>query len=63
MIEILMMSAKLASPGLPKVKVFSNKGHDVNFSWCYLSYNVEVVMWPKFGNSSVSVREVITSFI
>ena len=24
-----------------------------------LKYIVDVVMWPKFGNSSISVREVI----
>ena len=30
---------------------------------CDLNYNVNVVMWPKFGNSSVSVREVIITSI
>ena len=37
-----MMSAKMATPGLLKIKVFWNKGY----------YVVDVVMWPKFGNSS-----------
>ena len=27
------------------------------------SYIIDVVMWPKFGNSSISVREVITSIL
>ena len=34
-------------------KIFS---HDSN-------YNLNVVMWPKFGNSNISVREVITTSI
>ena len=29
MVTILMMSAKLASPGLIKTKIFRNKGHGV----------------------------------
>ena len=29
MITILMMSAKMATPGLRKIKVFSKKGYDV----------------------------------
>ena len=32
MIAILMMSAKLATLGLPKIKVFWNKGYDVMIS-------------------------------
>ena len=32
MVSILMMSAKLATPGLLKVKVFWNKGYDVIIS-------------------------------
>ena len=27
------------------------------------NYNVNVVMWPKFGNSSISVTEVIITSI
>ena len=27
------------------------------------SYFVDVVVWPKFGNSSISVRELITSIL
>ena len=29
MVTILMMSAKLATPGLLKIKIFRNKGYDV----------------------------------
>ena len=32
MVSILMMSAKLVTPGLLKVKVFWNKGYDVIIS-------------------------------
>ena len=68
MVEFLMMLAKLAPLGLLKIKVFWNKGYDV----IILVYNVAnkillhdsncivvVIMCPKFGNSSISMREVI----
>ena len=29
MVAILMVSSKLAIPGLLKIKIFQNKGHDV----------------------------------
>ena len=67
--KILMMSRKIATPGLLKVKLFWNKGFDVIISIHddpnkILSgdsnYTVDVVMWPKFGNSSISMREVVT---
>ena len=63
-----MMSAKMAAPGLLKEKVFWNKGYDVviyvnDVTNKILShdsnYIVDVVMWPKFGNCSISMREVI----
>ena len=62
-----MISAKMASPGLLKMKVFWNKGYDVmiyvdGITSKILSldsnYIADVVMWPKFGNSSISTREV-----
>ena len=72
MVTILMMSAKLATLGLLKVKLFWNNSYDVIFS----EYDdtkeillresnciVGVVMWPKFGNSSISMREVIVTSI
>ena len=67
--KILMMSRKIATPGLLKVKLFWNKGFDVIISIHDdpnkilsgdSSYTVDVVMWPKFGNSSISMREVVT---
>ena len=74
MVTILMMSAKLATLGLLGIKVFWNIGYDVIISVydvtnkilsCDSIYIVNVVMWPKFGNSSTSMREFIittTSF-
>ena len=68
MVTISMMSAKMATPGLLKIKVFWNIGYDVilfvqDFTNKILSrdsnYTVEVVMWPKFGNSSISMTEII----
>ena len=32
MVTILMMSAKLATPGLLEIKIFQNKGYDVIIS-------------------------------
>ena len=72
MVTILMMSAKKATPGLLKIKVFWNEGYDVIISLrdvtnkilsCDLNYIVDVVMWSKFGNSSISMREVIITSI
>ena len=67
MVTILMMSAKMATPGFPKTNVFWNKGYDV-IIYVYdatnkilsgdSNYIIDVVMWPKFGNSSISMREV-----
>ena len=68
MVTILMMSAKLATLGLLKKIVFWNKGYDVIISVHDVTskilsrdsnYIIDVVMWPKFGNSSISMREVL----
>ena len=68
MATILMMSAKMGYPGTLKLEVFWSKGYDViiyvhDFTNIFLSrgwnYIVDVVMWPKFGNYSISMREVI----
>ena len=62
------MSAKMAAPALLKIKVFWNKGYYVIYSVYDVTnkilshdsnYIMDVVMWPKFGNSSISMREVI----
>ena len=72
MVTILIMSAKMAALGVLKINVFLNKvygiiasvhdvtnrilSHDAN-------YFVDVVPWPKFGNSSISMREIIITSI
>ena len=62
----------MATLGLLKITVFWNKDYDVIISVddvtnTFLSgdsnYIVDVFMWPKFGNSSISIREVITTSI
>ena len=67
-----MMSTKMSTPGLLKITAFWNKGYDViipfdNVTNKILSRDsnhiVDVFMWPKFGNSSISRREVITTLI
>ena len=67
-----MMSAKMATSGLLKITVFWNKCYDVimyvdDVTNKILSrdsnYVVDVFMWPKFGNSSIGMREVITTLI
>ena len=67
-----MMSAKLATLDLLKIKVFWNKGYDVITSVCDIinkilscdsNYIADVVMWPKFGKSNISMREVIVTSI
>ena len=76
MVKILMKSAKMPTLGLLKIKPFWNKaiskGYNVIISVHDVSneilsresnYIVDVVMWPKFGNSSISMREVIITSI
>ena len=72
MVAILMMSVKIATLGLLKKKVFWKKDDDVIISVYEVTnkilsrdsnYIVEVIMWPKFGNSSISMREVIITSI
>ena len=67
-----MKSEKMATLSLLKITVFWNKGYDViipvdNVTNKVLSRNsnyiVDVFLWPKFGNSSISMREVITTLI
>ena len=72
MVELLIMSAKLATLGLLNIKVFWNKGY-IAIIYVYdvtnkilsrdSNYIVEVTMWPKFGNSSTSMREVIITSV
>ena len=69
---ILMMSAKIVTPGLLKITVFWNQGYDVIISVDDVTkkilsldsnYIVDVLMCQKFGNCSISMREVITTSI
>ena len=71
-VAILMMSSKMASPGLLKLKIFWNKGYDVinpvhdvttKFLSCYSNYIVDVVIWSKFGNCNISIKKVIITSI
>ena len=72
MVKILMISAKLVTPGLLKIKLFWNKGYDViisvdqvinKISSCNSRHIVGVVMWLKSGNPSVIMEEVIITCI
>ena len=62
----------MATPGILKITVFWNNGYDVVIPVDDVtnkilsrdsSYIVDVFMWPKFGNSSISMREVIATSI
>ena len=64
--------SKMATPGLLKIKVLWKKGYDIIISVHHVTnktlsrdsnYNVNVVKWPNFGSSSISVREVIITSI
>ena len=68
MVTILMMPAKLATLGLLSIRLFGNKSygviitvHDVSNRVLSRESNhiVDMVMWPKSGNSSMSMTEVI----
>ena len=67
-----MMLSKLTTPGLLKTMIFKNKHYDVIFvdsdvtsktSLRDSNYIVDVVIWPKFSNSSISMAEVIITSI
>ena len=64
-----MISSKMATPGLLKITIFWNKDYDVIISVDDVTnkilskFYVDVFMWPKFGNCSISMREVITTSI
>ena len=66
----MMMLAKMAALGLYKIKEFWNKDydvitflHDVTNRILSRDSTYIVVMWPKFDNSSTSMREVIITSI
>ena len=68
MVTILMVPAKLATRSLLKIQIFQNKGYDFiipdydptnKILLRDSNYIVDAVMKLKFGNSSISMREVI----
>ena len=72
MVATFMMSSKLASLGLLKIKLFWNKDYDViifvhDLTNKILSrdsnYIVDAVMWSKFGNFIVSMSKVIMTVV
>ena len=72
MATTLMMSAKMATLGLLKIKAFKNKDYDFMVSVHGVineilsresDYIVDVVICPKFSNSSNSMGEVIIILI
>ena len=67
-----MMSGKLPTLGLQKLEVFGNKSYNIIVSVHDVinkilspdsNYIVDLVLWTKSGNSSISVREVIITSI
>ena len=72
MITLLMMSAKMPSPGLLKIRIFWNYGYDVIISVhdvttkilsCDSNCIIDVAVWPMFGKFSISMRNVIITSI
>ena len=71
-VNILMMSAKITTPGLPKIRVFWNNAYDIIISVHDvtnkilsndLNYIIDVVICPKFGNCGISMRKVLITSI
>ena len=66
-----MMSTKMAMLGLLKIMLFWNKDNVTTSVYDVTDkilsrdsdYIVDVVMWPKFGNSSISISEVTRTSI
>ena len=72
MVINLMISAKMATLDVVKTMVFWSKSYDVIIHVHYvtkknlsrdLNYIVDVVMWTKFCNRSISMTEVIITLI
>ena len=67
-----MMSANVATLDLLEIKIFWNKSYDVKISVYDVAieillrdsnFIVDVVMRPKFGNSSIPMKKVIITSI
>ena len=72
MVKILMMWAKIATQGILKINLFWNIGYDVIAFVCDVTdeilsrgsnYIVDVVIRPKFDNSSIPLRKIIITSI
>ena len=68
----LIISAKLAIAGLLEIKAFWYKVYEVKIFVHYATIRillreanhiVNVVMWPKFGKSGITIREVTITLI
>ena len=62
----------MATRVLLKITIFLNKGYDVRIAVDEVTnkilsrdsnYIVDVFMWPKFGNCSISMRVITTSIL
>ena len=71
-VAALMMSVKLVTLSVLKIKIFWNEDYDVIISVHDVAnkillrnsiYIVDVAMWPVFSNSNISMREVIITSI
>ena len=72
MVTTFMISPKTATEGLLKKKIFWNKSYGVIASVQDVTnkilsgesiYIVDVIVWPLFDNSRISITEVITTSI
>ena len=72
MVEFMIILAKLATLGLFKIKIILKKVYDIIIPLYDVTnktlsrdsnYIIEAVMRPKFGNSSISMREAIITSI
>ena len=65
MVTVLMMSAKMATPPQKKDYDVIISAHDVTSPILShdSNYNVNLVMRPKFGSSTISVRKVIITSV
>ena len=67
-----MMLAEMATPGPLKITVFWDKGYDVIISLVDATnkmlsrdsnYIADLFIWQNFGNTSISMRVIITNSI
>ena len=72
MVNTLMVPAKMATVDLLEIKVFRNKGYDIIISVydivnknlsCDSNFMLDLVIWPKFGNFGISMRQVVITSI